>query len=255
MSGLIIYEHPLNERIRTLLRLEHLFERITYHLPQPGAWSSRAAINGLLDIVNILSRADIKSEVIKELERHTASLDKVRSMRGVDIERLGSIMDELETNTARLHRFNGQIGRCLRENDFLNSIMQRSGIPGGNCAFDLPQYHHWLQQPHGMRLKDLQCWFRELEPLQTATQLLLSLTRDCAQATKEQASNGLFQRNLESQAPAQLIRAGLPMEANLFPEISGGKHRFTIRFLESAETGRPTQTQHDIEFSLTCCTF
>ena len=255
MSDLPVYEHPLTERTRTVLRLEHLFDRITFHLPQPGTWSSRAAINGLLDITHILSRADIKSEVIKELERHTANLDKIRAAPGIDIQRLGNILEELETSTARMHQLNGQLGRNLRENDFLNSIMQRSGIPGGNCAFDLPQYHHWLEQPHEIKLEDLQRWLRELEALQKATRLLLALTRDCACATKEWAEAGLFQRTLESQAPAQLIRVGLPKASKLFPEISGGKHRFAIRFLEPEENGRPAQTQQDVEFSLTCCIF
>ncbi|HEC17680.1 MAG TPA: cell division protein ZapD [Sedimenticola sp.] len=255
MSDLIIYEHPLNERIRTLLRLEHLFERIAFHMPRPETWSSRAAINGLLDIINILTRADIKSEVIKELERHSASLDRIRAAPGIDMQRLGSILKELEINTARLRQLNGQIGRNLRENDFLNGIMQRSGIPGGNCAFDLPHYHYWLRQPHDRRLEDLRRWFCELEPLQMATRLLLTLTRDCAGATRVQASGGMFQHTLESQAPAQLIRVGLPRESGLFPEISGGKHRFTIRFLEPEEIGRPAQTQQDVEFSLTCCIF
>jgi len=254
-SDQVIYEHPLNERVRTLLRLEHLFTRITFHLPQPSEWSSRAAINGLLDITNILNRADIKSEAIKELERHTASLDKIRSAPGVDSQQLDLILNDLDSSTSKLRQTSAQIGRGLRENEFLSSIMQRSTIPGGTCDFDLPQFHYWLQQPAEVRHSDLQDWYQELLPLQVAAQLLLSLTRNSAHASNAEATAGLYQHILESQAPAQLIRVGLPKESPLFPEISGGKHRFAIRFLEPNNSGRPNQTQLDVNFSLICCIF
>ena len=255
IANQIIYEHPLNERVRTLLRLEHLFSRIAFHLPQEGEWSSRAAINGLLDISNILTRADIRSEVIKELERHTSSLNKIQSAPGVDSQQLDLILKDLETSTNKLRQITTQIGRRLRENEFLSSIMQRSAIPGGTCDFDLPQYHYWLQQPVEKRHSDLQNWFKELEPLKSATQLLLALMRNSAHANQAQATAGLYQRTLESQSPAQLIRVGIPKESNLFPEISGGKHRFAIRFLEPSKSGRPNQTQIDVSFSLICCIF
>ncbi|MCF6353636.1 MAG: cell division protein ZapD [Candidatus Polarisedimenticolaceae bacterium] len=255
MSNQIIYEHPLNERVRTLLRLEHLFTRIAFHLPQPDEWSSRATIGGLLDITNILARADIRSEVIKELERHTASLNKIRSAPGVDSQQLDLILADLEQSTNRMRRITTQIGRGLRENEFLGNIMQRSTIPGGTCDFDLPQYHYWLQQPVETRHANLQGWFQELEVLQGATRLLLSLMRNSANASQAEAKAGLYQRTLESQSPAQLIRVGLPEEAVLFPEISGSKHRFTIRFLEPSSSGRPNQTQLDVGFSLICCIF
>jgi len=255
MSNQIIYEHPLNERVRTLLRLEHLFTRIAFHLPQSDEWSSRAAINGLLDITSILARADIKSEVIKELERHAASLNKIRSAPGVDSQQLDNILTELENSTQILRQISSQIGRGLRENEFLNSIMQRTTIPGGTCDFDLPQYHYWLQQPAKTRHANLEYWFQELEPLQNAITLLLSLMRSSAHASQAAATAGLYQHTLESQSPAQLIRVGLPRESALFPEISGSKHRFAIRFLEPSDAGRPNQTPLDIDFSLTCCIF
>ncbi len=255
MSNQIIYEHPLNERVRTLLRLEHLFNRITFHLPQSDEWSSRAAINGLLDITNILARADIKSEVIKELERHATNLNKIRSAPGVDHQQLDDILTDLENSTKILRQISSQIGRGLRENEFLSSIMQRTTIPGGTCDFDLPQYHYWLQQPAATRHDNLEQWFQELEPLQNAIKLLLSLMRGSAHASEAVATAGLYQHTLESQSPAQLIRVGLPKESALFPEISGNKHRFAIRFLEPNESGRPNQTQQNTNFSLICCIF
>lgn len=252
-SDKIIYEHPLNERIRTLLRLEYLFREVDYHAPRSEIWASRAAISSLLDMASIFSRADIKTDLIKELKRHQEKLQGIARTQGVDTERLQHILNELQQISSDIHNLTGQIGQSLRDNEFLKSIMQRSSIPGGNCTFDLPLYHYWLEQPYETRQAELQGWINTLEPVESAVSLILSLIRGSTRPTTEQAGSGFFQRNLDSQTPAQLIRVGLPRDSHLFAEISGGKHRFSVRFMEVIENERPTQTREDVPFFLNCC--
>lgn len=252
-SDKIIYEHPLNEKTRTLLRLEHLFKQIAYYAPQPNIWDSRAAIDTLLDMTSIFTRADIKADLLKELKRHRGKLDSMRTLPGIDEERLDQVLTEIHQITDQLYGLSGQIGQELRENEFLKGIMQRSSIPGGNCAFDLPAYHFWLQQPPEVRIEELNHWSRTLDQVENAVHLLLSLVRGSTQPTREQANCGLFQQSLDSQSPAQLIRVGLPRESTAFPEISGGKHRFTIRFMEHNNPERPNQVNNSVTFFLNCC--
>ena len=256
MSDQITFEHPLNERTRLLLRLAHLFAQLEYFLPQEETWGTRSAMTALLDIASLLSRSDIKSEIIKELERHIGKLSRIRQTRGVDMQRLGQILDDLERLLIELHRSEGQLGQHLRENEFLKSIMQRSSIPGGNCAFDIPQFHFWLEQPPEARIRQLQNWTERLKPLQQAVTLLVNLIRNSATPTMEVAQQGFFQQGLDAQMPVQLIRVTVDKEPRLFAEISGGKHRFTIRFLRFTEDGdRPSQASDDIGFMLTTCVF
>lgn len=252
-SDKIIYEHPLNEKTRTILRLEHLFNQLAFHLPNSDIWSSRAAITALLDMVSIFSRADIKADLIKELDRHKSKLNSMRKTPGIDHERLGDILHDLDDISSQLFRFTGQIGQEIRENEFLKSIMQRSSIPGGSCDFDLPLYHYWLEQPHKYRHAEIYHWVKTLSPIDSAVELLLSLIRGSTTPTREIAEQGFFQRSLDAQTPAQLIRVGLPKDAKLFAEISGGKHRFSVRFLAPEENERPSQIKEDIPFSLNCC--
>lgn len=252
-SDKIIYEHPLNEKTRTFLRLEHLFKQVNHHLPHPDTWGSRAAIDAILDIISIFSRADIKAELLKELDRHRLKLASIKKMQGVDIQRLDQILVQLDSVNQQLHQITGQVCQELKENEFLKNIMQRSSIPGGTCAFDLPLYHHWLQQPPEFRQTELKEWMSTLASIETAVNLLLSLVRGSTHPTREQAIGGFYQQTLSSQDPVQLIRVGLPKESALFAEISGGKHRFTVRFLEPSETDRPTQTDTDVTFFLNCC--
>ncbi|RDH82245.1 MAG: cell division protein ZapD [endosymbiont of Escarpia spicata] len=253
MTHLVIYEHPLNERIRTFLRLEHLFLQIDHFLPLKDAWSNRTTINGLLGTISIFSRSDLKTEILKELERHTTNLERIRRQPGVNMQALGQVLDDLEQAIHQVYRLDGQIGKKLRENEFLTAIMQRSSIPGGSCNFDLPQYHYWLNQPYEIRRNQMLEWLQELNPVREAIILLLNLIRTSNHPVREQAKEGFFQKSLETPSPAQMIRVGLPEGSSLFVEISGNKHRFSIRFLEAVDTGRPVASKQNVDFMLTSC--
>ncbi|MCG7907993.1 MAG: cell division protein ZapD [Candidatus Thiodiazotropha taylori] len=255
MTDQIHYEHPLNERIRTFLRLEHLFMQVDHFRPLADIWSNRAAIEGLLSIMSVFGRSDLKTEILKELERHVSNLERVRQQPGVNMEALGLVLDDLEQAIHQVYRMDGQIARNLRNNEFLTSIVQRSSIPGGGCNFDLPQYHRWLNQPHEVRQDQMSEWMHELHPVREAVVLLLNLVRSSNLPSEETAHQGFFQKTLEPSSPAQLVRVSLPRHTNVFTEISGNKHRFSIRFLESIDTGKPTQSKQDIPFQLTTCIF
>ena len=255
MTDTITFEHPLNERCRTLLRLSHLFEQFAFHTPRQSEWDSRAALGTLLDIAAILARADIKSDLLKEMDRYRGSLDRIAGRPGVDSSRLNAVLKDIRAVEQSLRQVQGQLGQSLRGDEFLTSILQRSSIPGGNCNFDLPQYHFWLNQPHEIRQTQMSEWMQDLLPVREAVVLLLNLVRNSNLPTREQAAQGFFQRTLESQAPAQMLRVGLPRNSTVFTEISGNKHRFSIRFLEAVDAGKPLQTDRDVDFLLTACIF
>lgn len=251
----VIYEQPLNERIRTLLRLEHLFHQANYRLSGDNTlWDSRAALDALLDIQNVLTRNDLRSEVLKELERHATRLTAYEHNPNVDIDALQEVLDELDEVIDRLHAVDGQIGQGLKNNEFLNSVRQRSSIAGGSCGFDLPAYHYWLQQPAEQRQQDLLAWYREYEALLEAVGLIMRILRQSTPAQPVNAEGGFYQQSLDTNIPFQLIRVVLPHESRYFAEISAGKHRFTIRFMHMVSMEqRPVQTEQDVEFKLACC--
>ncbi len=253
MAEHFIFEHPLNEKCRTLLRLSHLFEQFEHHLPVATEWSSRAALMALLDVATVLARADIKSELIKESDRYATALGRMADKPGVDRVRLDQILRDILAINGTLQNLNGQLGHALRNNDFLTAVMQRSSIPGGSFDFDLPQFHYWLQLPHAERVMQLDSWRHEVAPVQEAVELLLSLLRNSAVPKPEHAEAGFFQRNLPPNSQAQLVRVGIPGDAGVYAEISGGRHRFSVRFLECLDLEHPSQTPRDLDFLLTTC--
>jgi cell division protein ZapD len=253
VENYIIYEQPLNERIRNFLRLEHLFQQAFYTLRGYSVWDSRATITGLIDILDILSRSDLKTELLKELERHQAALAKLKDIPGVDREQLESILAQLNSAQNELHDVQGQLGQGLREHELLASLRQRSTVAGGSCHFDLPAYHYWLQQPPEDRINILESWFEELTPVSRPITLMLGIIRESTTFQDMTAEKGFYQQSLDNHSPVQLIRVALGHTSPYFAEISGGKHRFSVRFMRPQDEERPVQSQDDIQFKLACC--
>ena len=255
MHQVVCYEHPLNERIRSLLRLEFLFKQVNHAVTGYSSWDSRTALQGLFDLLALTGRTEFKRDLIKELERHGAILNRLRQTPGVDITTLDKILAEIGAVVGQVHGLDNLALEMVRQTDFLSAIYKRSQIPGGTCRFDLPAFYHWLRQEPSIRTAHLQEWLAPLLPLQQATTLFLRLIRDSAIFRSETAVQGFFQRGLDSSgAPHQLIRILLPPGSPLFPEISGGRHRFAIHFLEQPSPNRrAVQSSADIVFELACC--
>ena len=250
----VFYEQPLSERIRTFLRLEFLFRRARYLLGQEAQWASRMTIEVIIDVMAVLSRADLKKEVIKELERHAATMGALAQNPNVAEDRLAEVREEINSMLRALHERETAPGHELRHNDLLNAVRQRSSIPAGACDFDLPAFHYWLEQPASLRCSELSDWFCTFDAFESSIGLCLRIVRGSAAATREVASGGFFQRNLGSSTPCQMIRVALSRDLPLYPEISAGKQRFAVRFLRPGDsTSRPSQTDTDVDFDLFCC--
>ncbi len=246
----ITFEQPLNEKCRTMLRLEHLFEQFDYHAPHDNPWHARAALRALLDIAVILARADIKSELLKEMDRYHLSLSRMADLPNVDHHRLQHILQNLRQAQQALQGVHGQLGAALRNSEFLNAVLQRSAIPGGGFDFDLPQLHHWLSQPHSERMLQFDDWRNEVVAVHEAVELLLGLIRHSTTFAPRQARKGFYQQTLPSGAAIQMVQVRLSPDLRLYAEISGGKHRFSIRFMHSDDLDHPVQTEQDLDFDL-----
>ena len=251
---LVVYEQPLSERIRTFLRLEHLFAKANHDQTAPDSWSSRATLDAIIDVMAVLGRADLKQELIKELERHSGTLQGLSRNPNVDPVRLKEVLDTIKDQLSRLRSQENSWGHELRNDELLSAVRQRSTIPAGTLTFDLPAFHFWLQRPVEQRQNDLREWLGSFDLLSDSVSLCLRLIRESAMATREMAAGGFFQRSLETSTPCHMIRVCLPTGAECFPEISAGKHRFTVRFMRPMSLGvRPVQMEHDVEFELHCC--
>lgn len=256
MKNQVIYEFPLNERIRVFIRLEQLFKQFSHFSVGLSSYDKRASIDILLDIMSIFRRNDLKSEILKELDRHSKVLGKFAESKSVDSKQLDSILEKINQTSKKLYANSGKIGMEIMESDLFQSIAQRSAIPGGTCSFDLPEYYYWLEQDEAIRLKDLERWSQPFNEVRASIDLILDFIRNSNAPSEEVAQAGFFQIALDKSMSYQLIKVSLDKSLPCFAEISGGKHRCSIRFMvPSAEQHRPTQSPDDIPFMLTRCLF
>lgn len=253
MSDIIFYEQPINERMRSFLRLEHLFKQAAYTLRGYSIWDSRSTLSAITSILDLLSRNDLKTELLKELERQEKTLFALSDLDGVDKEQLKNILKQIDIAQENLLNLDGQLGQNIRDHELLNSLRQRSSILGGTCDFDIPYLHYWLQQPPEKRIEELEDWIEKLEIISQPISLILDITRESSSPLKISAEKGFYQQNIDSNAPVQLIRVGLPHDAEYYPEISAGKQRFSIRFMLQQNGERAVQSSDDIDFQLICC--
>jgi cell division protein ZapD len=248
------YEQPINERMRTFMRVEFLYQQMLYNSELEADWATRAATSSLLEIMAILTRGDIRSDVHKELDRQIEILQRFQSQPEVDARRLEAVIASLAASRGELNEAGTHFLQPLKDCEFLSSIKHRSAIPGGTCEFDLPEYSHWLRQPFARRQQDILDWLGVIRPVCDAVIELLWLIRESAQPTDKVAINGMYQHGMQKDTSCRLLRVSLPDNSQLYPEISGSQHRFTIRFLEwSTIASRAVQTGRDVEFQISIC--
>jgi cell division protein ZapD len=248
----ITYEYPLNERIRTLLRLEHLFDTVTYFIAAEGPDEHHVALVTLFEILEIAGRADLKFDLVQELERQRQILLSFRNNPDISEEALSGALYEIEQASAALLAMQGKIGQYLRENEWLMTIKNRASIPGGVCEFDLPGYHHWLNRESAFRHRDLTGWIKPMLAIRQGIAIVLRLLRASGRPEGQLAAHGSYQMMLAGRT-AQLFRLRLDSTDPYIPEISASKYALNIRFLAPDLEQRPKQVDADVKFELTFC--
>ncbi|RQO62691.1 cell division protein ZapD [Paucibacter sp. KBW04] len=250
---MVLYEYPFNESIRTMLRLEHLFDRLGQLMERETPLDHHFALVTIFEIMDVASRADLKSDLLKELERHKTQLGSYRGKPGVSDEALDEVIHRIDHAFDGLNKLSGKAGHALTANEWLMSIRSRISIPGGTCEFDLPAYYTWQQFLPVRRRKDLMQWTESLMPLAEALQVLLGLLRDSGAPHKVAATNGQFQQSLPAGRVFQLLRMRIDPSLGLIPEISGHRLMVSIRLMRQDEDGRLKPAQQDAGFELTLC--
>ena len=251
---MIVYEYPFNERIRTLLRLEDLYEKFTFFLCQEHHLQHHVALSTIFEMLEVAGRADIKSDLLQELERQKQTLLGFRSNPNVQADTLNSVIEEVDRISTALVACQGKSGQNIRDNEWLMSIRGRTIIPGGACEFDLPSYYAWQNNSTEKRRADISTWFAPLAPLFDAISLVLKLLRESSGTTKMIAQAGSYQQMLQGKT-YQLIRLRLDETLGAIPEISANKYMLWVRFMSQDGTLKPRAFESEIPFDLTLCNF
>ena len=247
------YEFPFNERIRTLLRLEDVFSRILLNVEAGHQHNHHSALISLLQMLDIVDRADLKTDLVQELDRQRLAMQNLRGNPIIAEAVLDKILKEIGSCSTTLRSDSAKLGQHLRENEWLMSIKQRTSILGGVCQFDLPSYHHWLDLDQARRKADFDVWLTQLIPMYDAINTILRILRGSGDSSKHHVDNGFFQQMLGGAKPAQMLRIEMSDDSPCFPEVSANKYAINVRFFALDFAQKPKQCEHIIDFSMTLC--
>ena len=249
---MIDYEFPLTERVRTLLRLEGLYAKMAHFMSQPSAAEHQVALLTLFEILEVASRADLKLDLLQELERQKRMLSALHNNPEISEEILDATIDKIENISTSLLDMSGKVGQYLRENEWLMGIKQRAGIPGGTCEFDLPSYHYWLHQNTAVRCDHLRNWMAPMAPIRDGVDILLNLLRESGKMRRFVAHQGSFQQ-MQGGRVAQMLCIKLDDSLPCVPEVSANKYVLNIRFVAADYAAKSALYERDIDFDLTFC--
>jgi cell division protein ZapD len=249
----ILYEYPFNERIRTYLRLEHLFRRLGELVPRAHPLDHHYALATIFEVMDVAARADLKSDVMKDLEKQKGVLNGYRGNPNISEAVLDGVIGNLDGCFTALNNLPGKAGQSLTDNEWLMGIRSRIGIPGGTCEFDLPGYYAWQHLDAATRQSDLGRWATPLGPLAESIRLLLKLLRESGTPQKVMATEGHYQQTLPQGRTFQLLRLRIDPAMRLVPEISGNRLMVSVRLMRQEGSDRLQPSTENAQFELTLC--
>jgi len=253
MTAVILYEYPFNERIRTYLRLEQLFRRLGELVPRDHPLDHHFALVSIFEIMDVAARADLRADVMKDLEKQKQQLDGFRGNPAIAEGVLEGVIAQVDQCLQSLSQLTGRAGQPLTENDFLMAIRSRAGIPGGTCGFDLPAYYAWQHNSASVRRADVSGWASTLAPLAESIYLLLKMLRDSGVPQKVMSQGGNFQQTLPQGRSFQLLRLRMDPSSGLVPEISGNRLMVSVRLMKQEGDGKLHAAGEDAGFELSLC--
>ena len=250
---MILFEFPLTERIRTLLRLEDVWRRWTHFLEGKHRDDHHAALITLFELADIAGRTDLKLDLMQELDRQRSALLSLPAEE-VDTECVAALVERVERTRSALLNMVGRVDHYLRGNEWLMALRARAHIPGGLCAFDAPAYHFGLEQPPERRAQELERWVAPLQPIRNGIELVLSLLRGNAERHEAVAARGAYQRELKG-ACCLLARVQVDPALRVIPSMSANKYLINLRFGPPRSDLRPSTQplELDVPFVLELC--
>jgi len=253
-AAMIQYEYPLNERVRTLLRLEDLFDRFELFSSRPHPLDHHVALTTLFEMLEVTARGDLRSEMLQEFERQRQTLSALRGNPEVNSDMLERTLSRIDESTTGLAAMAGRPGQHLRDNEWLMSVRSRTGIAGGACEFDHPSYYAWQNRPHAMRQQDVAGWAAPLQPLRFGIAVMLGLLRSSGHWMALSTQQGSCQQSLGGRV-YQLVQVRLDASLGAIPEISANRYLLFVRFMAQDGDVRPRPFEGDVPFELALCNF
>ncbi len=249
---MIRYDYPLTERIRSLLRLEDVFQRLAFFRDADSHHHHVCALASLFDLLDLSALGDLRSELMTELDAQRRALGAYRDSPSVSPQALDGLLTDIRQSHEQLAALTGKPGHALRDHEWLMAVRSRSKIAGGATDHDMPSFWAWQNQPVQRRQADIDRWLAPFKPFRQALDLVMRLLRDSGKSVDLTATDGSCQHALGGQT-YQLARLEVAVELNAVPDISANKYLLWIRFSAMDGDNRLRPVNRPVPFRLTLC--
>ena len=209
----ITYEQPLNERIRTFLRLEFCSARRTIRSPAipPGTAAARRQSDRDSERLRPWRSEDRSHQGTGRLAARWRGWNTIPTSTAASCE----ILDRIDVLVDRLYRCRDRWGRTkTTSSPPSSSAPPFLAVPAISTCPRIITGCKSLRPPRcGLRQ-----WLSSFDNFRAAIDLILGMVRESASESRETATAGFYQKSLDTSVPYQLIRVTLPVGAIVSPK-------------------------------------
>tara|TARA_Y100000996_G_scaffold303774_1_gene241057 strand:+ start:306 stop:1079 length:774 start_codon:yes stop_codon:yes gene_type:complete len=245
-----IYEEPVQEKVRKFLKIEYLFDRIFYFKNKEDRKDNYNALLALAQLYEILSRSDIKSELIREIETHNTYFIKIKKVAEAqaDLSKLNSVLEKQDLLLKLIYNVESNYLDYLDDDVLCKTIIK-------NCFTTLQpaSIEFWLTRDIVLRETQIDLWLEPLLFIKKSVDFILEIIRKSATFNDKLAEKGFFIEKLDPKKNILLVRVTLTSDLYYYPQISVGKQRLNIMFMSKDDKNNLVRYKEDVPFILTTC--
>jgi cell division protein ZapD len=253
---MIIFEFPLNERIRRLLRIEEIYQKFEHQLKNTHDYFEFGCFNTLFEIVQLVSRSDLKIDFLQELERQEKKQSALLDHQALKENQLNptEIIPMIQVARKKLENIDVKPGFNFNNNLFLEEVKKRIGSPGGLLDVDFPNFRNWAShKTRKSKLDDFKSWAQPLMVFKNAASVILLILRNQCHVESIKAKEGKHQQTIDPLKTFDLIRLELEKTLNIYPEISANKYTVNVFFNQLNEELKKEPVKLNLEFKYSIC--
>jgi cell division protein ZapD len=253
---MITFEFPLNERIRRLLRIEEIYQKFEHQLKNTHVYFEFSCFNTLFEIVQLVSRSDLKIDFLQELERQEKKQSALLDHQGLKEGQLDpkEIISMIQVARKKLENIDVKPGFNFNNNLFLEEVKKRISSPGGLLDVDFPNFRNWAtQKTRKSKLEDFKTWAQPLMVFKDASAIILLILRNQCQVELIKAKEGKHQQTIDPLKTFDLIRLELENALNIYPEISANKYTVNVFFNQLNKELKKEPVKSNLEFKYSIC--
>tara|TARA_X000000368_G_scaffold68293_1_gene49292 strand:+ start:2558 stop:3325 length:768 start_codon:yes stop_codon:yes gene_type:complete len=243
-----IYEEPVQEKIRKFIKIEFLFNKLFYFKHKENKHDNYIALLALCELYEILSRSDIKSELIREIENQNHYFKKIKEIPEANSEKLSSVLEKQKVLLQLIHGIESNYLEYL-ENDILFKTIAKNSIN----PLQPTSVEFWLSRDIVLRENQINLWTEPLLFIKKSVDFILEVIRKSGRFEDKLAEKGFFIEKLDPKKNILLIRITLTSDLYYYPQISVGKQRLNIMFMSKDDKNNLISHKEDVAFILTTC--